>query len=309
MTRKTLGVGVASVMAAGLVAGSLQVAGAHDSGIVVARPAGTTTAGVADGSFQPQGIRQHTRVTGSPTSTMTVVTANIGRYNEHGCHPSRMHHAIKNVATGVNKVADGAPRLIGWQEINESDCADEVPVIKKNFPHDKGWQHTLRRPTADHKKERIKVPTVAQNARKSAVRVVYGSPGLPGVSPTRFITVARYKGQNLSHINLHFIQHPERFGKQWNMLWNKLKHQVKREHDAGFNVVVTADWNRHIGGGWSPKQVHPRAEVVMKDRIDHIVAVPAAGYQKDVRTPAKGAIRLGIDGHSAHWVKVRFVRR
>jgi len=253
----------------------------------------------------------------SPTGAMIFVTANIGRKYDSGSKPTEV---MKRLRHNLNDVSNGHPRFIGWQEIDEDDPAAELNILKATYPSDGGWQRTLYRERPDGKREALKVPTVAHDAQKSDQRIAFGSSGMAHVSPTRWITVTRFKNQNLSEINTHFIAGafddcqncPER-RKRWSALWDHLKEQVAKEHSAGFNVVVTGDFNRRAGsGGWSPANVHPSAHLVKSGGLDHIVAVPRAGWNVVKPRYANGSFKqgawgIGIDSHKAQWVTLRFL--
>ncbi|MGH3863003.1 hypothetical protein [Actinokineospora sp.] len=138
-------------------------------------------------------------------------------------------------------------------------------ILKDIYRPEWGWQQTLHRTRADGTQEPLHAPEVAHAAQKSGQRVASGSESLAGISPTRFITVTRNANQNISHLNTHVIARAfdtcpgdcaERRERWW-ALWNNLKEQVSIERAAGFNVVITGDWNRRLApDGWSPADIH-----------------------------------------------------
>ncbi|MGH3737638.1 MAG: hypothetical protein ACRDT6_18810 [Micromonosporaceae bacterium] len=254
----------------------------------------------------------------SPTSAMTFVTANIGRDYGSG---SKITEVMTRIRHNLYDVSNGRPRYIGWQEIDEDDPAAELSILKDVYKYDGGWERTLYR-DPDGIRVPLKVPNVAHDAQKSDQRVAFGSSGMDGISPTRWITITRYQNQNISQINTHFIAGAfkdcptcaERRDRWW-AHWRSLKDQVAREHNAGFNVVLTGDFNRRPDpGGWNPTNVHPDARHVKNGGIDHIVAVPRGGWKVVKQRYANGSYQqgewwIGIDTHQAHWVKLRFLRQ
>lgn len=257
-----------------------------------------------------------TTATYSPTSPMVFVTANIGRNYAGGSKISEVMNRLRHHAYDVS---NGRPRFIGWQEIDEDDPAAEMAILKDVYPADGGWQRTLYRERPDGSLEPLKVPEVAHDAQKSGSRVAFGSSGMAGVSPTRWITVTRFRNQNISFLNTHFIAGAfddcancaERRERWW-AHWDSLKAQVATEHNDGFNVVITGDFNRRpVDGGWTPANLHSRARHVKSGGLDHIVAVPRAGWSVTKPRYADGSFKqgewwIGIDSHEAHWVTLQF---
>ena len=143
------------------------------------------------------------------------------------------------------------------------------------------------------------------------------------MSPTRFVTVVRYKDRGLSVLNTHFIagawsckSNVAQRKEYWQQAWKVLKAEVEKEHDLGRNVVVTGDLNRprsanNCNPAWEPTSLHPQSQIIGGENIDYIFAVPAAGNKFVVSTKngnkLRGSISLGIDGHQGHWVIGRFL--
>lgn len=242
-----------------------------------------------------------------PSSAMVFATANIGRsYDRGGCRVDVTAGAMSRIKHTVNHVAGDNPRFIGWQEIDGADCGREMAMLKSTFH---GWTGTdLQK--SPNKVSATEVPEVAQGAQKTSERIVKACHGVARHSPNRFLTIARYRGLRLTHINTHFIVGAFKGNRTWTALWkkhwSKLQEQVRKEHAAGYDVVITADWNRRAGSqGWSPANVYPGAKLVRSAGIDNIVAVPAAGW-KVVKTKPQGSVHIGVDSHSAQWVALRF---
>ncbi|WP_117210559.1 hypothetical protein [Allorhizocola rhizosphaerae] len=256
-----------------------------------------------------------------PTSPMVFVTANIGRDYTGGA--SKISSTLERIRGNVNNASNGRPRFIGWQEIDEDDPAEEMQILKDVYPSDTGWERSLNRTLPDGTTQPLKVPAVAHDAQKTEHRVAFGSSGLESASPTRWITITRFDNQNISFINTHFIagafgdcdnRCAERLDR-WKAHWESLKDQVAREHNAGYNVVVTGDFNRRkVAGGWTPASVHPDAHQVKDGGVDHIIAIPRQGWQVDKIRYADGSFKqgewwIGIDSHEAHWVTLQFQQR
>lgn len=256
-----------------------------------------------------------------PTAAMVFTTANIGRgYPGAGT----VSTAMKRIRDNMYTVSGGHPRFVGFQEIDEGDdigdTADEMGILKNVYQYDNGWQRTIYRTTKDGKQVNLRVPEVAHDAQKSYRRIAYGADGLKGASPTRFITVTRYANQNISLLNTHFIASAwgtcsdrcaERRAR-WNQLWDNLATQVTTEHNAGFDVVVTADWNRTVASR-NPASIATGASLVRSRKYDHIVALPRAGWKVVKVKRADGSYKqgewsLGIDDHRAEWVEIRFAQ-
>lgn len=268
---------------------------------------------------------------GSPTDPrfeveMTYMTANIGRNYDTRAEVEAVFDRI-----GDTIGSRSGPKLIGWQEIGGGDpCGGscEIEAIRARFRTEWGW--ATRRPTGirpDGGRERVNVPVTSKGANDSiSARAVFASPAWAGVSATRFVTVVHYAQRNLSIVNTHFIAgawscrpNVERRRDYWRRAWRALRTEVAIEHDRGRNVVVTGDLNRprtetDCNPAWDPTSLHRRARIVGGRGIDYIFAVPASGWRFAVSRRAdgtrdRGAIRIGIDGHQAHWVAGRFSRR
>ncbi len=237
-------------------------------------------------------------------------TANIGRTYGTSADVQKVFDMVEGVISGKS-----GPKLIGWQEIGESDpCGDscEISSLKAAFPASAGWE--TMRPKSVH------TPITSKGANDTIyTRATFASPGWAGVSPTRYVVVSFHKSRNLSMINTHFIAGAwscksavAQRKEYWKQAWQVLKAEVAAEIDKGRNVVVTGDLNRprsanSCNPAWDPPSLHPRASDVGGSNIDYVFAVPAMGYQFAVAkradgSPKKGSIALGIDGHDAHWV-------
>lgn len=249
------------------------------------------------------------------TAEMVYSTVNIGR-----------NYATKAEVKGViDKVGDvigakAGPKFIGWQEIAEADpCGStcEIDSIHARFTSANGW--------TTHRPEQVKVPITSKGSSDFVARAEFASPGWAGVSPTRFVTVVRYKDRGLAVLNTHFIagawscnSNVAQRKEYWHQAWNVLKTEVKKESDLGRNVIVTGDLNRprapnSCNPAWEPTSLHARAQIIGGENIDYIFAVPAAGNEFVISTQngtkLRGSITLGIDGHEGHWVIGRFQKK
>ncbi len=256
------------------------------------------------------------------TQAMVFSTVNIGRDYKTKADVQAVINKVGNVIGGKS-----GPKFIGWQEIGEGDpCggACEIDAIHTRFTSANGW--TTHRPKGkrpDGNTEIVKVPISSKGSSDFAAHATFASPGWAGVSPTRFVTVVRYKDRNLAVVNTHFIAGAWSCKSQvakrkdyWHKAWSVLKAQVKKERDLGRNVIVTGDLNRpraanSCNPAWDPTSLHPQAQIIGGANIDYIFAVPAAGYKFVVSSAngakLRGSITLGIDGHKGHWVIGRFL--
>jgi hypothetical protein len=258
---------------------------------------------------------------------MTFVTANIGRsYNRK----SQVKAVFDKIGDKIG--SKSGPKFIGWQEIGGADpCGGscEIDALRNRFKSRWGWTTRLpsgTQPGSNHR-IRVNVPITSKGAgARGSVKAVFASPSWAGVSVARFITVVYYKKRNISVLNAHFIagawscrSHRAKRRDYWRRAWRTLKSQVARERSRGRNVIVTGDFNRprratNCNPAWNPASLHRRARVIGGAGIDYIFAVPAPGYKFVYSRRAdgsrkKGRIRLGIDGHKAHWVQGRFRRK
>jgi len=241
---------------------------------------------------------------------MVYTTANIGRTYGTQADVQKVFDKVEGVIGGKS-----GPKLIGWQEIGESDpCGDscEISSLKTAFAASAGWETV--RPKSVH------TPITSNGANDTIhTHATFASPGWAGVSPTRYVVVSFHAIRNLSTINTHFIagawsckSEVAKRKEYWKQAWQVLKAEVATEIDKGRNVVVTGDLNRPRGANscnpaWDPTSLHPRASDVGGSNIDYVFAVPAIGYDFVIAkqangSPKKGSIDLGIDGHKAHWV-------
>jgi hypothetical protein len=255
---------------------------------------------------------------------MVYATVNIGRDYKT---KADVHAVIDKVGDVVGSKT--GPKFIGWQEIGEGDpCGGscEIDSIHSRFASGNSW--TTHRPAGqrpDKGWETVKVPITSKGSSDFVVRAEFASPGWSGVSPTRFVTVVRYKDRGLAVLNTHFIagawsckSNVAKRKDYWQQAWNVLKAEVKKEHDLGRNVIVTGDLNRPRGQNscnpaWKPASLHAQAEIIGGENIDYIFAVPAAGnkfvFSKQNGAKLTGSIALGIDGHKGHWVIGSFLEK
>jgi hypothetical protein len=189
-------------------------------------------------------------------------------------------------------------------------------LLKDIYPWDIGWDRHLYR-MADGVQVPLKVPAIAHSAQKSDERVAVGSEGLEGKSPFRWITIMRFDNQKISFINTHFIADAYNGDcgppcvSRWNTHWDNLKTQVTNERQAGYNIVLTGDFNRRVNDHWSPANVNGNARLVKAGNVDFIIAIPNSGWKVEKvhnqdGSPQQGEWPIGIDHHEAHWVKLKF---
>lgn len=296
--------------------------GAPDSTV---QDSGSADAGLGDSGPHDSGL-DDAGGSGTPAAfqvDMTYTTANIGRD----------YSTRAQVAVVFDRVADdigakSGPRFIGWQEIGEGDpCGNDCEIEELEARFSSGGSWDTRRPRGerpDGGKELVKVPVTSKGASADIqARAAFASPGWANVSPTRFVTVVRYPGRNLSLLNTHLIagawsckSSVAQRKDYWKRGWDVLKAEVAAESQAGWNVIVTGDLNRgrssdSCNPAWDPESLHARARIIGGAGIDYVFAVPAKAWRFAYARRAdnsikQGTISLGIDGHSAHWVTGRF---
>ena len=219
---------------------------------------------------------------------MKLVTANIGRKS-----------SVAGVWSDVRKVKNAAPgAIVGWQEIDEGDPADEHRILRK----------VLRRANRLIGM-RTKVPISLPRRRYRVLekRIVFAAKGIPHVSPTRWVVETLVQDKRNAAIvfvviNVHYpagawnAKKNERAEADrmegWKDMFGVHKARVKYWHDKGVTVFWVGDVNR-----MDMPKVHPKEVQVVTKGIDSISYIEGNVLVKAIRT---GVIILKSD-HNAHW--------
>lgn len=226
---------------------------------------------------------------------MKLITANIGRGIGHA-----------QVRSDMQKIKNEAPRaIIGWQEIDEADEAQEHSILRSIF----GRQHLIG---MEHR-----VPiSVPRWFRVTRSRSVFATGGIPHVSPTRWFTEAviqnRRGNKKFVVINGHYpagafnnkIESTQKERKDhWEEMFQVHKARVAHWVDQGYTVFWVGDVNR-----MDMPKVHHREVRVVTTGIDSISYVIGAshGHVKPIGVKFRGAgsIKLNSD-HDAKWARFK----
>jgi hypothetical protein len=224
-------------------------------------------------------------------------------------------------ATGVfnqikNGLGDRQNVVYNFAEIDEGDedrgPIDEHGALKAVFG-DQGWsQFTQREPTLN----RLDA-SVWKMTNSNSIFLHGSAPASAGCTgPARELSVTQFQHRKMSDIklavvNTHFITHayndpPYNPGCQqlWNTAWSKLKDHVASLHDRGYDVVVTADFNRHS----DMPTMHADARLMLHDGPDYIYAVPSKGRKiTDSSTGIIDTSNLTHESeHKDKWIHLTF---
>lgn len=223
---------------------------------------------------------------------MKLVTANIGRKS-----------SVAGVWSDVRKIRTQAPgAIVGWQEIDEADPANEHEILKKVLAKSNRLIGM-----------RTKVPISLPRNRYRVLekRVVFAAKGIPGVSPTRWVVETLVQDKRNAAIefvviNVHYpagawnSKTHERAERErmsgWQDMFEVHQNRVAYWHKRGITVFWVGDVNRMA----MPK-VHPNEKQVVTAGIDSISYV-----EGDVKVKVLhiGTIDLNSD-HNAKWVEFK----
>lgn len=237
-----------------------------------------------------------------------VVTANIGR-------KVGQRQARRNMLRVVRTFA-GA--IIGWQEIDEYDAADEHGILDAIG---RRWRRTGRRLAKAARRGRWRLVGFGQYVPLSIPTPwVLGSsevkPACPGRSreearkrgtgatPHRVIVIARARHPELPRVPFSFLNGhlPYRVPDLHVVALHAWRDAIAEELEAGRVVVVTMDSNDHE----RELMLHPDQQQLSKpgsiDRL--IVIVPQQLRRRGVEVDAvrRVSTNLTIDGHDADGV-------
>lgn len=190
--------------------------------------------------------------------------------------------------------------LVGWQEIDEADDAEEWASLRRCFAH--GYTHVGERTAVP-----ISVPGGLE-VRKQAVTVV--SPGRSreaarvvgtAATPQRHVTQVLLGVKRLPSfppfvdLNGHLPYRVPDLWAQAHQGWR----QVAREWDA-YPRLTQRDTNRH---GRMPSLQRDERQLLRRPGIDKITLLP--GPRLRVKVIRRRTVHLTIDGHNAEGALVR----
>jgi riboflavin biosynthesis pyrimidine reductase len=230
-----------------------------------------------------------------PSIRTTLVTANIGRKGATATKVRDNIHKIRMECPGA---------LIGFQEIDDDDPAQELDIVDERF---RGVQPGgFRYAFAGHSEATpIAVPSTWTITSQSVKKTCEGR---AHVTPHRVVVTARCRLTSddsfppVVFMNGHYPFHAPDLWADCQQSW---KEHVREIHDAGFTIITTRDTNRH---GPMPK-VHPQERQLLSSGIDRISVIPApesSPHRVRVRAFKRPPVNLDIDGHDARAVDIRF---
>lgn len=217
--------------------------------------------------------------------TLVPLTTNWGR-----------HVSAAEFRANVLKVLDTDDRaVLGIQELDEADKPDEHAILHAAIDprdHRVGWQ-TME-------------PIVIPYALRVHQRVVtFACKGLAQVTPTRFIVEAEISNPAQPKVppvvvmNQHPpINRPVARSRRWRQR-RVHKARVRYWYRLGYTVVWMGDMNDPA----YPK-MHRLEQTAVHAGLDYIRYVEhPRGAQVELR--GVGTVDLTIDGHNAHWARLR----
>lgn len=223
---------------------------------------------------------------------MRLITVNEGRNMGTAGYTSDLH-----------KIKNEFPKaIIGWQEIDEADPANEHAVMREVF---KGYQIINF-----EYKEPITLPAKVKVVDH---KVIHLSKGVAHTSPPRIANEVwietKYSDKPIVIINTHLIAgawnnkiepNQELRRELWNQSVEKLRKRIEFHHNAGRTVFWMGDMNR-----MDMPKLHKDERRIVSSGIDSIsVIVGSVG----VRVIDTGSLPLASD-HDAKWAKVELFER
>ncbi len=223
---------------------------------------------------------------------LTVVTANIGR----GYRTGEVLDNILRVRHGF-----GTP-LVGWQEIDEADQADEHKILGRVFGPN----------TYDNVGFRQAVPiSVPQPWGVVDSSVTKACDFIPKATPNRYVVSALCQHPDLPapirFANTHYplARLGGRLGKsRWKDVHETFSDLVHEWHKAGEVVITTSDSNEPRA---RKVKLHPREKQLLPNAIVRVSLIPAEA-RSGIRVTAgkRPVVDLTIDRHSAKGVELTF---
>jgi len=217
-----------------------------------------------------------------PPLLLTVLTANLGRGVTEAELTANVHRLRHSKA------------VKGFQEIDEADRPEEHAVLAREIPP--GW-------AAFDTRVPINVPPPWRIVR---TRITRACDGLPHFTPHRLITQALIELLDDDHVtprlvvvNLHFPRRAPQTLTRRRSCRRALRAVITYWHGLGYTVVWMGDTNQV-----RMRKMHDLEQPVVDAGLDHIRVVPHPdGVQVEVlRT---GSVDLTIDGHDAHYARLR----
>lgn len=224
------------------------------------------------------------------TVRLTVVTANIGR----GYFRGEARVNITKVRHGF-----GTTPLVGWQEIDEADTADEHKILG----------HIFGPNTYDNVAFRQAVPiSVPQPWGVIHSDVVKACDFIPKATPNRWIVSAVCQHPDLPEpvvfMNGHYNL-PRLGGKTGKQRWKDCQAAWEAKtlewHREGLNVVTTRDSNRLRR---MPK-LHPLERQLLPNAIVRVSLIPHPKSALKITAGPQRVVDLSIDRHEAKGVELR----
>lgn len=215
------------------------------------------------------------------TKTVTIVTANLGR----GVPPSRFEENLDRLI----KQTPGVHRFFQFQEIDEADDAEEMKMIRAKL-HE----------THHFVGVKTHVPIAIPRTFKVDRRIInVASEGVDHLSPRRHVVqaVVHPKGHPTAKIvptNTHFARDADALDK----VRADADRVLRKRLDIALPAWMTGDLNSQFY-----KKLNEDELKLVEVRLDYIRGYPRAGVR--MQCLKAGHIDLTIDGHNAHWARVK----
>lgn len=213
--------------------------------------------------------------------TVAIVTANFGR-----------GVSVDEFRANVDRVAERVPGkhiFYGFQEIDEADGPNELGYLREVFGDTHRFIGTKTR-----------VPILVPKTFDINRRIVkHASEGVPGLSPQRQIVqgIVHPVGEPDAKVmptNTHFGRNIPRLAVPRDAAEEVLRRRLSTPY-AGW---LTADLNSR-----NFPRLAPGEKRFADKHLDYIRGYPRQGVS--MRRLNLGTINLTIDGHDAHWARVR----
>lgn len=215
----------------------------------------------------------------------TVVTANIGR----NVKPAETRANIERVRHGFPNA------IIGWQEIDEADAADEHAILAKTFGELEYHNVAFRQAVPIS----VPKPWTVEDAE-----VTKACEGLAHTTPNRYVVAALCSHPDLSEpvviLNGHYplARLGGRLGQgRWNDTQAAWERAAGRWHRRGHTILTTRDTNRLR----NMPLLHPLERQLLPNAISRISVIPGS---VGVSVTGRRDVNLTIDGHDARSVEL-----